>query len=180
MGTSFRDFPGSSAPDVSPSGKGRIYFDSGTGKFMFSENGGSFAPVPFNSDTPTILTGTTPGSGTNESVELLVGGTDFFTLTPNTAYTIQLVVTVAAVISGTPHTRSFMQDFDVRVAAGGSVNLVASGTQVPLGAAPTAAFTLVVSQGSGPDRLVVTFSTGVATTAACSVRAKATLLAQGF
>jgi hypothetical protein len=58
-------FKGRAAPSVSGSGEGRVYFDSGSNQFKFSENGSAYA---------VLSAGGTTGTFTNANVGTITQG----------------------------------------------------------------------------------------------------------
>jgi len=79
---------GMTAPSVSAAGQGVIYFDSGTGRFMASENTGAYSRIltatssvtNITATSPLVMTGTTVSLGTTPVAN---GGTGLVTMTAN-------------------------------------------------------------------------------------------------
>ena len=79
---------GMSAPTVSTAGQGVIYFDSGSGRFMASENTGAYSRIltttssvtNITATSPLVMTGTTVSLGTTPAAN---GGTGLITITTN-------------------------------------------------------------------------------------------------
>jgi hypothetical protein len=115
--------------------------------------------------------GSTPGAAPGESTELAVGGSDPFQFEDGRGYTV-IVTVIARGTIGTPKTRSFQQTLSVLRDAGVS-SIEASGVQENIGSVAAGNWTLTATIGVAPDRLVLTFSTGI-TTAAVRVTAKVT------
>ena len=77
-----------SAPTVSTAGQGVIYFDSGSGRFMASENAGAYSRILTANSNVTNLTATSPLSLTGTTLSLGTtpvanGGTGLTTITAN-------------------------------------------------------------------------------------------------
>jgi hypothetical protein len=135
---------------------------------------GSDAATPGNIQTSQIvLSGTTPGVGAGETVELTIdpsGANAPMQLDDNKAYTFRLSIVANGLIGGVRAVRSF----EVEVTASqdaGAVTVEADTTVVNQGSAAAATWSVVVTAGAAPARLVVTFSTG-ATTAKAVVGAQ--------
>ena len=102
------------------------------------------------------LKGTTVGSGSGESIELL----PHYTMRDNSAATVE----VRAVANGTtsPYARvvqSFIQRYAVKRVSG-VTSIEAADTPEQFGDANGSSWTLTLTAGSSPDRVVVTFTTG--------------------
>jgi hypothetical protein len=76
---------GISAPAVSPSGKGRIYFDTAAGKFKVSENGGAYVDLVGGGAGFALMpaSATTLGTTTNEAVEVRANSERAFRIEPS-------------------------------------------------------------------------------------------------
>jgi hypothetical protein len=110
-----------------------------------------FFPLP-----DITLKGTTPGSVTGESVELL----PYFQLLNGEGLTFEVrVVATGFVYPSTMVVRSFVQRFSVRKVAG-TTTIVASDTQDQFGDSGGASWTFAASVGTSPDRFKLTFTTG--------------------
>ena len=107
------------------------------------------------------LTGTTPGGAPGESVELLVNGATQLILADGSAYTFN----VQCVAKAHGDYRAFFQQITA-FRTGGVTTFVQVGTTTSGGTAGSAAWTLVVSVGAAPDRLVFKFFTNADTAAA--------------
>jgi hypothetical protein len=111
----------------------------------------AFLPLP-----DIELSGTTVGSGSGETIELL----PYFTLRDSSSFTIE----VRAVANGTtnPYVRvvqTFIQRYTVRRSAG-VTTIEASGTPEQFGDPGGSSWTLSASVGTSPDRLKMVFTTG--------------------
>ena len=111
----------------------------------------SFFPLP-----DIELSGTTVGTGPGESIEL----TPFFTLPDNFSATIE----VRVIANGTtnPYARviqSFIQRYSVQRTFG-VTTVDASNTPEQFGDSGGSSWTLTVSAGTSPDRLMIVFTTG--------------------
>lgn len=107
-------FEATSSPGLSVASEGRIYFDSGTNRFLVSQNGGAYAQlataadvgwtddgtvVRLNTATDQVGMGTaTPGAGTKVEIDASAGGFATGLTVSNGA----LVLTGGAVTASTP------------------------------------------------------------------------------
>ncbi len=111
----------------------------------------SYLPLPDIS-----LKGSTPGSVTGESVELL----PHFTPADNHSLTFEVrVVAAGYVYPATRTIRSFVQRFSVRRSLG-VITIVASDSQDAFGDSGGSSWTLAATVGTSPDRFKLTFTTG--------------------
>jgi hypothetical protein len=102
------------------------------------------------------LSGTTVGTGAGELIELL----PHFTMRDNSAATLE----VRAVANGTtnPYARvvqSFVLRYSVKRSSG-VTSVDASDTPEQFGDSSGSSWTVAITAGSSPDRIVVTFTTG--------------------
>ena len=135
---------------------------------------GSDGTTPGNIQTSQlVLAGTTPGSGAGETVELTIdpsGANAPMQLDDNKGYTFRLSIIAQGVIGGV----RARQSFEVEVTCGqdaGVVTVDAANIITQQGTASAASWSVAVTAGAAPARLVVTFSTG-ATTAKTVVSAQ--------
>lgn len=121
-----------------------------------------------------VLRGSTPGAAANETVELKLGDAgagltlEGFIPRANTCY--GLVLTLSAV----QHTTAAARRTDILHAlvttdGGGVVTVDAQSTVSTLQVGASTAYTLTLSAGATPDRIVVTFATGAGVTQAVDV-----------
>jgi hypothetical protein len=121
----------------------------------------------------TLLSGTTPGSVANESVELTINGAGHFSLTDGTAFTFRVQCVAGGVQSGPARvTHGFEATFVARRDSG-VTTIAALGSSQDFGDSSTSDWTFTPSVGSSPDRIVLTFETG-AIASACHVVATVT------
>jgi hypothetical protein len=116
--------------------------------------------------------GSTPGSGSGESVELLYGDLfdQMWTPVDGKAYIVWVMGVARGMISGSPNVQAFRQMFSIR--RDSSITTIAQvGVLEQIGDASSSSWTLAASIGTGPDRFKLTFTTGT-TTSAATVRAK--------
>lgn len=123
---------------------------------------------------PTVFRfgGSTPGSGSGESVELLYGDlfNQMWTPTNSKGYIVWVMAVARGLVSGNPSVQGFRQMFSVR--RDSSVTTIAAiGVLEQVGDAASSSWTLTASVGVGPDRFRIDFNTG-STTSAVTVRAK--------
>ena len=112
----------------------------------------------------TSASGSTPGAGAGESVELGGPLTKRFQLADNQSYTIVVEAVAAGIVGGLPNTQSFRRMYAVRKTAG-VTTIVASGALEQIGDAASASWTLTASVAAAPDRFALTFNTGATTSA---------------
>jgi hypothetical protein len=127
---------------------------------------GSDGATPGNIQTnQLVLAGTTPGNGAGETVELTIdpfGDNAPMQLDDNKGYTFRLSIIAQGVIGGV----RARQSFEVEVTCGqdaGAVTVDSANIVTQQGSAAAASWTVSVTAGVGPARLVVTFSTGATT-----------------
>lgn len=121
------------------------------------------------------ISGTTPGSVANESVELHYGAANnqVFSGENGKAYQCTVSLVAGGVQAGpTRVSRSIIIKFNFRRDAGVST-ITATGVGEGYGDASTNDWTLVATVGVAPDRIVVTFTTG-ATASKCTVNGELT------
>ena len=112
-----------------------------------------------------VLAGTTPGSGVGETVELTIdpfGSNSPMQLDDDKGYTFRLSIIAQGVIGGV----RARQSFEVEVTCGrdaGAVTVDAANIVTQQGDPAAASWTVTVTAGVAPARLVVTFSTGATT-----------------
>jgi hypothetical protein len=119
-----------SAPALSPSGQGRIYFDSGVSKFKVSENGGSYVDLLGSS------TGTVSNVGLSLPAELtLTGGPITSSGTISGSWASQSAATVFAAPSGSAGAPSFralastdLPNIDTAKISTGTLSIARGGT----------------------------------------------------
>lgn len=144
---------------------------SRNGQFSYGSGAGGIVGLPLGAsqESRMTMTGSTPGLAPGESVELLVGPGDTFSFEDDRSY----IVIVSAIARSSPFllSQSFRQSFVTTRAAGAS-SIVASGVLEQLGNVGGADWTLVASIGAGPDRFVLTFSTGPLASAAVRITAR--------
>lgn len=123
-----------------------------------------------------ILSGSTPGSSSGESVELKFGTNvdQMLLLEDSKAYTLVVSGVAKGQVSASASMQSFRQTFAVRRASG-LTTISGFGALEQLGDTASGSWTLTASVGVGPDRFALTFSTGSTTSAAkCVVRVELT------
>lgn len=127
---------------------------------------GSDGTTPGNIQTSQlVLAGTTPGIGAGETVELRIdpfGGNEPLQLDDDKSYTFRASVIAAGDVGGSHVDQSFEVETTVRQ-VGGVITISASNTIVQQGDAGGASWSVVVTAGAAPTRLVYTFSTGATT-----------------
>jgi hypothetical protein len=118
-----------------------------------------------------VLSGETPGVATNESVELAYNnGADALVLEDKVAYSFNVTATIGALVLGVGKCRTIKLEFAAR-REGGLTTIAALGPSSSYGDATTNTWTLNVSVGAAPDRVVLTFDTGLSVTQ-CYVSAR--------
>lgn len=119
-----------------------------------------------------LFGGSTPGSGSGESVELLYGDLLDQMWTPDNGkgYIVWVMAIARGNVAGIPKVQSFRQMFSIRRDSS-LTTIAASGVLEQVGDAASSSWTLAGSVGAGPDRFQLTFNTG-ATTSAVVVTAK--------
>jgi len=118
-------------------------------------------------------TGSTPGSGVGEAVELVFGGGPYIQLVDGRAYFIEVTAVARGLISASPNARCFKARYAVR-RDGGVTTIADTGATDQFGDSGAASWTLIASVGITPDRFALTFNTG-STTSAVNVDAKVQL-----
>jgi hypothetical protein len=110
------------------------------------------------------LTGITPGSGAGESVELKFGvdGLEDFLLEDGKAYAIKATASAGGVIAAVRVSQMLVIQASARQ-DGGVVTIAGTDTLVNIGDAAANTWTLDITAGVGPNRLVFTFTTGATT-----------------
>lgn len=117
----------------------------------------------------TSASGSTPGAGAGESVELGGPTTPRFQLADNQSYTIVVSAVAKGLVAGNPNVQSFKRMFAVRKTAG-VTTIAATGSLEQIGDAASVSWTLTASVAAAPDRFRLVFNTG-ATTSAVNVTA---------
>lgn len=115
--------------------------------------------------THVVISGQTPGLTVNESVVLTPRtalGSNVFATIANRAYTVILEVTMAR--NNLSDARSFLVHALVVTDAANLVTIVAQSILSQLGSAATALYTVTVSAGAAPSRIIVTAATGAGNT----------------
>jgi hypothetical protein len=121
-----------------------------------------------------VLRGTTPGLAISELVELLFGSGGALTLqlTDGHAYAFKVSAVIGANQAGPVRvSRTIEIKFNARRDAGLTV-ITAIGPGAAFGDASTATWTLTPTVGAAPDRIVLTFATGVGLASAATIIAK--------
>lgn len=117
------------------------------------------------------VTGETPGLAPGESVELDYGHITFSNKIylgipfDNMGYTFVVTAIARGKIAGVYKSQSFRQMFSV-LYDGGVATVEAVGTQEAIGSAAASSWTLTGSVATGPDRFLLTFTTGTTTSLA--------------
>jgi hypothetical protein len=126
-----------------------------------------------------VLRGSTPGAAVGESTELKFGGysgsgSTQFILEDSKTYSFDVTVAAGGVQAGpTRVSRIIKFSFNARRAAGVTVITGAGSIAATSdGDAATATWTVVATVGAAPDRIVLTFATGVGAASACKVAAR--------
>jgi hypothetical protein len=133
--------------------------------------------APFGGDAQTsklVMRGLTPGLAPNETTELTYGtessvGTQQLTLENGKYYAVNILAIGAK--TGGSTTASFAGQGFLIYQEGGVATLVGSGVvpNVNNAGAGAASWSLTLSAGAGPSRLVITFATGGGVTAAVRI-----------
>lgn len=121
-----------------------------------------------------LLAGSTPGTAPGESANVLIDGSLPILLGDSSAYTVTVTVCVVGFVGGIQRTRSFF----VRLAvskSGGITRIAGIDGATSFGDREALPWTLDFSVASGPDRLLITFTTG-STTSATTVAGRLVLV----
>ena len=123
------------------------------------------------------LTGSTPGSATNEAVEL----TPAFSCVDGSGYIVEVECFAGGVQGGSRRAKAFKRRYLLRRDSG-VTTLACTGAQDDLddSAGGTTTWTLVATIGVTPDRLVLTFNTGAGTASHCKVQASVLITAVAY
>jgi len=116
-----------------------------------------------------VYRGLTPGVGIGESTALKFAGFSGaglleFVPEDGRGYSITIQAIARGDIAGAPNVQSFKRTFAVRRTAG-VTTIAASGAMEQIGDGTSVSWTLALTVGVAPDRLVLTFTTGVTTSA---------------
>lgn len=128
---------------------------------------GKFATAGDAQKSELVMRGSTPGAAPGESIELLFGSSRDQTLQleDGKAYSVTVEATAHGQVSGSDNVQSYVQRYALRRAAG-LTTIAALAASDQFGDGTSATWTLVASVGAAPDRLVLTFTTTGAQSAA--------------